>query len=75
MSVARGSIDPARYRRILGRVLPRVPRTEAENERLLQEVNKLISKPERELTPLSIESIPMVTRLTAGFVPTYPLSY
>ena len=50
MSVARGRLDPARYRRIRGRVLPRVPRTEAENERLLDEINVLMSRPERELT-------------------------
>jgi HTH-type transcriptional regulator/antitoxin HigA len=42
-------IDPAAYRRLLSRALPVVPKTEEENERLLDQVNRLMSKP--ELTP------------------------
>jgi HTH-type transcriptional regulator / antitoxin HigA len=67
MSVARGSVDPARYRRILGQVLPRVQRTEAENERLLREVNKLMSKPERELTPEEDAMLELLATLVERF--------
>lgn len=44
-------IDARTYRRLLGRVMPRAITAEAEHERLLAEVDKLMSKSEDALSP------------------------
>ena len=56
--IARCKLSPAKYGRLLGRVLPRVPKTEKENERLLEEVNRLMDK-----DPLSPEEGAMLELL------------
>lgn len=61
---AANKLSRAKYSRLLGRILPRVPKTEAENERLLEEVNRLMDQdklsPEEgavlELLALAIEA-------------------
>ncbi|HXG67630.1 MAG TPA: transcriptional regulator [Blastocatellia bacterium] len=49
MSVA-VKIDEKKYRRLLARALPTAIKTEQEYERILAEVEKLISKPEEKLS-------------------------
>lgn len=42
--IAANKLSPAKYSRLLSRVLPKVPKTEKENERLLKEVARLMDK-------------------------------
>ncbi|MGH9760110.1 MAG: helix-turn-helix domain-containing protein [Blastocatellia bacterium] len=42
--IAANKLSRAKYSRLLGRILPKVPKTEAENERLLEEVNQLMDR-------------------------------
>ena len=44
-------IDQVKYGRLCAKVRPALPRTDAENDRLLAEVDKLMAKPEAELSP------------------------
>jgi HTH-type transcriptional regulator/antitoxin HigA len=44
-------VDPRKYGRLLLKTLPRAIRTEAENERALAEMDRLMSKGEDNLTP------------------------
>jgi len=71
MSVVPRKIDSAKYRRLLGRVLPRVPRTEAENDRLLMEVDKLMSRPENVLTPEQDAMLELLATLIEKFEDEY----
>jgi HTH-type transcriptional regulator / antitoxin HigA len=50
-AVANAEIDPRKYGRLLVRTLPQAIRTEKENERMLAEVDRLMSKAEEKLTP------------------------
>jgi HTH-type transcriptional regulator/antitoxin HigA len=43
--------DQAKYSRLCERIRPILPRTDSENERLLAEVDRLMSKPEAQLSP------------------------
>ena len=67
MSAVASKVDPAKYRRLLGRVLPRVPRTEAENDRLLEEVDKLMSRSESSLTPEEDAMLELLATLIEKF--------
>ncbi|HXF39206.1 MAG TPA: transcriptional regulator [Blastocatellia bacterium] len=50
-AVANPKIDSRKYGKLLARTLPQAIRTEKENERMLAEVDSLMSKPEDKLTP------------------------
>ena len=50
-AVANPEIDPRKYGRLLAKTLPQAIRTEKENERMLAEVDRLMSKAEEKLTP------------------------
>ena len=50
-AVANPKIDARKYGKLLARTLPQAIRTEKENERMLAEVDALMSKPEDKLTP------------------------
>jgi HTH-type transcriptional regulator/antitoxin HigA len=49
--VASAQIDPKKYSRLLAKTLPRAITNEAENERMLKEVERLMDKGEGNLTP------------------------
>jgi HTH-type transcriptional regulator/antitoxin HigA len=53
-------IDTAAYRRLLSKTMPIIPKTEQENERLLEQVDKLMSKPK-----LTLEEGALLDLLTA----------
>lgn len=50
-SIAATKLDARKYGRLLAKTLPKPIETEAENERMLEVVNKLMSKGEEKLTP------------------------
>lgn len=49
-AAANPKIDARKYARLLARTLPQAIKTEKENERMLAEVDALMSKPEEKLT-------------------------
>jgi HTH-type transcriptional regulator/antitoxin HigA len=60
-------IDTQKYRRMLGRLLPKAIRTEEENERMLAEVNRLMSKGEENLSPEEGELLNLMAILIEAF--------
>jgi HTH-type transcriptional regulator/antitoxin HigA len=57
----------ARYSSLLAEVAPTVPRTEKENERLLGEIEKLIAKGEKNLSPEEDALLELLTHLVESF--------
>jgi HTH-type transcriptional regulator/antitoxin HigA len=60
-------IDQGKYRRLLSRTLPGVIETEAENERLLGEIEKLLDKGEGNLTPEEDKLLALMVRLVEDY--------
>jgi HTH-type transcriptional regulator / antitoxin HigA len=56
-----------RYSSLLAEVAPTVPRTEKENERLLAEIEKLIVKGEKNLSPEEDALLELLTQLVETF--------
>ncbi len=68
MSACRSTtLDPVYYAQLLKEALPRVVHTEKENERLLTEVEKLLSKGEGNLSPEEEELLELLTQLVESF--------
>src|SRR5438477_7968715 len=63
-------IDPARYRRLLSQTMPVIIETEAENERMLTIVEKLMDKGEN-LSPEEEKLLKLLTRLVEDFEERY----
>ncbi len=61
------TLDPVYYGRLLKKALPRVVHTEKENERLLAEIEKLLSKGESNLSPEEEELLELLTQLVEAF--------
>jgi HTH-type transcriptional regulator/antitoxin HigA len=61
------TIDALKYGRLLAKTLPKPPKTEAENDRLLAEVDKLMSKGEENLTPEEDALLELMTTLIERF--------
>lgn len=59
-------IDPTRYRRLLSRTMPVIIETEAENERMLKVIEKLMDKGE-DLSPEEEKLLKLLTRLVEDF--------
>jgi HTH-type transcriptional regulator/antitoxin HigA len=59
-------IDPIRYRRLLSRTMPVIIETEAENERMLKVIEKLMDKGEG-LSPEEEKLLKLLTRLVEDF--------
>jgi HTH-type transcriptional regulator/antitoxin HigA len=57
----------ARYGSLLAEVAPTVPRTEKENERLLAEIEKLMVKGEKNLSPEEDALLELLTQLVETF--------
>jgi HTH-type transcriptional regulator/antitoxin HigA len=64
---AHDAIDALKYGRLLAKTLPKPPKTEAENDRLLAEVDKLMSKGEENLTPEEDALLELMTTLIERF--------
>lgn len=60
-------IDQGKYRRLLSRTLPGVIETEAENERMLAEIEKLLDKGEDSLTPEENKLLALMVRLVEDY--------
>lgn len=60
-------IDETKYRRLLGRTMPGVIETEAENERMLAEIEKLLDKGEGNLTPEEGKLLALMVRLVEDY--------
>lgn len=60
-------IDERKYGRLLARALPRVIKTEEENERALAEVDRLLAKGEGNLTPEEDHLLELMVRLIEDF--------
>jgi len=56
-----------RYSSLLAEVAPTVPRTEKENERLLAEIEKLMAKGEKNLSPEEDTLLELLTQLVETF--------
>ncbi len=56
-----------RYSSLLAQVAPMVPRTEKENERLLAEIEKLMVKGEKNLSPEEDALLELLTQLVETF--------
>jgi len=56
-----------RYSSLLAEVAPTVPRTEKENERLLAEIEKLMAKGEKNLSPEEDALLELLTQLVETF--------
>lgn len=56
-----------RYSSLLAEVAPMVPRTEKENERLLAEIEKLMMKGEKNLSPEEDTLLELLTQLVETF--------
>ena len=63
-------IDPARYKRLLSRTMPVIIETEAENERMLKVIEKLMEKGEA-LSPEEEKLLKLLTRLVEDFEERY----
>lgn len=59
-------IDPTTYRRLLSRTMPVIIETEAENERMLKVIEKLMDKGE-DLSPEEEKLLKLLTRLVEDF--------
>lgn len=66
-AMAKAPVDPKKYARLLSRALPAVIETEAENERLLAEVERLMDKGEANLTPEESKLFALMVKLIEGF--------
>jgi len=67
-AVANPKIDARKYGKLLARTLPQAIRTEKENERMLAEVDALMSKPEEKLTPEELALLELLFTLIERFV-------
>lgn len=63
-------IDPARYKRLLSQTMPVIIETEAENERMLKVIGKLMDKGE-SLSPEEEKLLKLLTRLVEDFEERY----
>ena len=63
-------IDPTRYKRLLSQTMPVIIETEAENERMLKVIEKLMAKGEG-LTPEEEKVLKLLTRLVEDFEERY----
>src|SRR6266404_8915128 len=63
-------IDPTRYKRLLSRTMPVVIETEAENERMLRVIEKLMDKGE-SLSPEEEKLLKLLARLVEDFEQEY----
>lgn len=61
------TIDERRYARLLAKAVPRVIRTEDENERALALVESLMEKGERSMTPEEGELLDLLTKLIRDY--------
>jgi HTH-type transcriptional regulator/antitoxin HigA len=67
------TIDEKRYARLLAKAVPRVIRTEDENERAVALVESLMEKGERNITPEEGELLDLLTNLIRDYEATaYP---
>jgi HTH-type transcriptional regulator/antitoxin HigA len=67
------TIDEKRYARLLAKAVPRVIKTEEENERALAIVESLMEKGERRMTPEEGELLDLLTNLIRDYEATaYP---
>src|SRR5450432_1063811 len=57
----------AQYSSLLAEVAPTVPRTEKENERLLAEIEKIMAKGEKNLSPEEDALLELLTQLVETF--------
>jgi HTH-type transcriptional regulator / antitoxin HigA len=60
-------VHRTRYSSFLAAVAPTVPRTEKENERLLAEIEKLMAKGEKNLSPEEDALLELLTQLVETF--------
>jgi HTH-type transcriptional regulator/antitoxin HigA len=67
MSTTVGNLDLSRYGRLLARTVPRVIKTEEENERALAIVESLMSKGERNLSPEEDALLELLAGLIGAF--------
>jgi len=73
MGVLTETIDERRYARLLAKAVPRVIRTEEENERALVLVESLMEKGERSMTPEEGALLDLLTNLIRDYEATaYP---
>ncbi|MGH9823026.1 MAG: helix-turn-helix domain-containing protein [Blastocatellia bacterium] len=63
----RNKLDQKKYARLLARALPRVIRSEKENERVLAAVWELIKKGETRLSPEELELLEVLSTLIEKF--------
>lgn len=66
-AVANTEFNARKYGRLLARTLPSVIETEEENERMLAEVDRLMSKGEENLTPEEDKLLALMARLIEEF--------
>jgi len=63
-------IDPTRYKRLLSQTMPVIIETEAENERMLKVIEKIMDKGEN-LSPEEEKLLKLLTRLVEDFEERY----
>lgn len=63
-------IDPTRYKRLLSQAMPVIIETEAENERMLKVIEKIMDKGEN-LSPEEEKLLKLLTRLVEDFEERY----
>jgi HTH-type transcriptional regulator/antitoxin HigA len=66
-SINVAKIDKRKYGRLLARTLPRAIKTEAENERALREIERLMDKGEENLSPEEENLLELLTVLVERF--------
>lgn len=66
MAVAVNEINAGKYGRLLAKTLPAVIKTEAENERMLAEIERLMDKGER-MTPEELVLLELMSQLVETF--------
>jgi HTH-type transcriptional regulator/antitoxin HigA len=66
-AIASPSFDRKKYARLLTRTLPAVIKTEEENERMLSEIGKLVSKGEKNLSTEELALIELMSTLVERF--------
>ena len=73
-AVANTEFNARKYGRLLARTLPSVIETEEENERMLMEMDRLMSKGEDNLTPEEDKLLALMVRLVEEFeAKAYPI--
>jgi HTH-type transcriptional regulator/antitoxin HigA len=65
--LTRRRVDPKKYGRLLASALPRVIKTEAENERMLAAVWQLMKKGDKRLSPEEMELLEVLSALIERF--------